>query len=890
MTWTTERWAQIERMFLAVSDEPPARRTALLRERCGDDERLRIEVERMLAADAAGPDGFIERGVASLWLGDDPLLGTCVGAFELRERIADGGMGTVYRARRTGVDFDQEVAVKVLRLGLETPAMRGRFVRERQTLARLVHPNVARLLDGGTTGQGVPYIVMEYVDGVAIDRFAAAHELTLRARLQLFAVVCHAVQFAHQNLVVHLDLKPGNILVDGRGTPKLLDFGVAGLVDDLASEPADGALGAAAVARPMTPEYASPEQRRGDRVGTAADVYALGAVLFELLTGLRPDARGANAPLIASDAFDARVPGVGATAAARARVRSSRPHRLLRALRGDLDAIVARATAVDATQRYGSCAALADDVERHLRGFPVEANPGGWSRRLTKFVRRHALSVAVAAVAVLSLLMGIVATAHLAAIARDQRDDAAAAREHAEQAAGHARIEATSSRMIAEFLADSLLSSGALADQAERTRMLATIDRRAEQARRQHADNPHLRANLLDALGSACARLDAFAAAETLLGEAAALREREFGEHSLETALSRSSVGQLRYRQGRFAEAAELLGEAYRLHCECAPDVHTDVAQAANDLAAAERALGNIARARELHEHALALRRASGDPVLVAESLNNLAAIAPDRATAIAQLAEALRLRTEVLGPDHPLTLQCEVNFGVLNLNAGDYEAARTHLARAVERSQALATLGIDARAVALRSLAFAELQLDHVDAAAAAIAAAIDIERERFGADHVRVAAALEIRALVEERQHAAAAAVATWREVVRVRTVALSPSAIPTLLARQSLGNALVRAGEPAEATRLLVDVVAALDRLGPRAVREAAEARVSWALAREADGDLDGAERLLREAAAALPASDGAAWAAAIREHQRAFGRRHDRAVDEAGAHRR
>src|SRR5688572_14980809 len=229
MAWTRERWTRIEALFHEASQCAGAERGSLLAAACAGDDELRAEVERLLAADE-DHDELIDHGFAVALRGRDPLLDHRFGAFRLVERIADGGMGVVYRALRVDGDFTQDAAVKVLRLGLSTAAMRERFARERQTQARLVHPNVARLLDGGTTEQGVPFFAMELIDGVPIDRFCDEQKATLRQRLSLFATVCRAVQFAHQNLIVHLDLKPGNILVDVHGVPKLVDFGVAGLL------------------------------------------------------------------------------------------------------------------------------------------------------------------------------------------------------------------------------------------------------------------------------------------------------------------------------------------------------------------------------------------------------------------------------------------------------------------------------------------------------------------------------------------------------------------------------------------------------------------------------------------------------------------------------------
>lgn len=908
MTWTTERWARIEQLFHGVLQAPAAAREEHLAAACGDDHELRAAVERLLAADAE--DAWLEQGVSAAVRGHDPLVGSRVGAFTIVERLADGGMGTVYRASRTGADFAQEAAVKVLRLGLSTTAMRERFARERQTLARLVHPNVARLLDGGTTEAGVPYFAMELVDGEPLDRFCDARHLTLRARLQLFVVVCRAVQFAHQNLVVHLDLKPSNILVDGHGVPKLLDFGVAGLL----SEMTEGQAAVAATrSRPLTPEYASPEQLRGEPVTTAADLYALGVVLYELLTGERPFARRGGdlelaravcdtEPPRPSAAFARRPDEAAPTAGERAQCRGGRPVDVERSLRGDLDRIVGKAMARQAARRYASCQDLAADVERYLRGFPVLAREAGVAYRAAKFVRRHVGLVVTTLLLVASLVGGIIGTWRMAEVARAERDLAAAAtrtaererdaaaaaraeaererdaaanaRERSEHEAGHARIEALSNHLVAEFLGDMFLASPLLAERAQREQVLATIARRAEQVRRRHGSEAHLLANLLHALGRACTAIDAWPAAEALLLEAAALRERTFGAASVERALSLGSLGQLYHRQGRLAEAATALREAHRLHRECPPDVHTDVALAANDLAAVERALGNSGRARELHQEALSLRRQSGDPVLLAESLNNLANSEPDLQVARRQLEEALRLRGELLGPQDPLTIQSLANLGTLCLRLGALAEARQHLQAAVDGARSLQGAGTDGLAMALRSLAYTELRRGDAEAASAAIAEALALDTARFGADHLRRAACLEVRGAIEERQGRWPAARDTWQEVLRIRSAALPAGHRLTALARTSLGSAMVKMGDAEAAVELLVTALATLVQGGEATAADATDTRVALALAYEGAGDLAAAERELLAAVGAVPAAPEAARQAAVRRHLQAF----------------
>ena len=849
MSWTPDRWTEIESLFHAAAQQPVATRAAFLASACAGDRELRSAVGQLLHADAQPEDELLDHGAMGLLRGKDPMLGARFAAFELVERIADGGMGSVYRATRVDADFAQEVAVKVLRLGLTNVALRERFARERQTLARLVHPHVARLLDGGTNEQGVPFFAMELIDGLPLDRWCDERAASQRERLQLFATVCRAVHFAHQNLVVHLDLKPSNILVDAHSVPKLLDFGVAGLLEDVIES-----SGAPARQRAFTPEYASPEQLRGEPPSTASDLYSLGVVLHELLTGRRPGAPAAA--------------GTGRAGAS---------------LRGDLGHIVARCLRAEPAQRYTSCQELADDVDHFLRGLPIVARASTLGYRLLRFVARNRVVAGTTLLLVCVLVGGIASTLHMASVARGERDAADAARKRVEREMAHARIEATSSRIVSAFLGDTFLSAEFVGNQQTREKVRAAMRLRADQVRRQHSDNPHLRANLLDALGRACAQVDAFAEAEALLQEAAGLRVAHIGRDSLEHALSLTSLGRLRYQQGRYPEAVELLQACYRLHKSCAPDVHTDVAAAANDLAAAERACGNRQRARELHQEALELRRQGGtDPALVAESLNNLANSEPDLELARGHLVEAIAIRARVLGEDDPLTIQSRVNLGRLALAQGDFAGARPLLRDGVAACRRIAGLGTDALSPALAALAYAELRSGDLPAAGTAIAEALQLDRERFGATHPRIASDRAIQANVLERPRDEAAALAAWQEALRIRKAVLPAGHrdIPNTLC--SVGAALVRQARAAEAVNVLTearDLYAASRE--PRPI-DVADTNLHLAAALEAVSRPEDAERALLDA---LAVQTAAPRLAATRQLLREFYLRQGRAADAA-----
>jgi len=427
MSATRERWRQVRELLEAALLEPREQRAAFVHARANGDAELESEVSRLIARDEAlggylEPPRAIVEAARELRPLDEQRVGARIGAWRVERKLGSGGMGTVYLARREGGDFEQRGALKLLRAGLDSPQMVQRFRRERRLLAQIEHPNVARVLDGGASEDGAPYLVMEYVEGAPIDAHCAQRRMSINERLRLFVKVCHAVEHAHQHLVVHRDLKPGNILVDAQGEPKLLDFGLAKLLND------DGfdAHATQSGAHALTPAYASPEQVRGESVTTATDVYSLGVVLYELLTGSLPHKVATTsineltrricevAPLPPSEAVDALD-------ASRAGARS--PQLARRRLQGDLDTIVLKALHKEPARRYASALHLAEDLERHLDGWPVFARQDGFLYRARKFVGRHRALVAACSLALLVLLAGVAVSTRLWLLAERRADE-----------------------------------------------------------------------------------------------------------------------------------------------------------------------------------------------------------------------------------------------------------------------------------------------------------------------------------------------------------------------------------------------------------------------------------------------------------------------------------
>ena len=402
-----------------VMDSPPEQIRAQIAAECGNDADLRFAVEELLGNDY---EDFLERSpIEAAALREtsgekaDPNIGRRFGVYELIEKIGAGGMGAVYKATRADGEFSRQVAIKIIRRGMDSDAILRRFFNERQILAELTHPNVARLIDGGTTEDGMPYFVMEYVAGLPIIEYADKHQLTLIERLDLFRKVCAAVSYAHRNLVVHRDLKPSNILVTKDGEPKLLDFGIAKL---LKTETATGETATQTFV--LTPEYASPEQVRGERLSTATDVYSLGVILYELLTGERPYKIAANTiPQIIKAVCETEPirPSSFVLCKNKIQLRKANNGQRTKQLKGDLDNIVLKSLRKEPENRYSSIEQFSEDLRRHLRGLPVSARPATILYRTQKFIRRNPLAFA----AILALLAGIVATSSLAVVARRER-------------------------------------------------------------------------------------------------------------------------------------------------------------------------------------------------------------------------------------------------------------------------------------------------------------------------------------------------------------------------------------------------------------------------------------------------------------------------------------
>jgi eukaryotic-like serine/threonine-protein kinase len=812
---------EIEEVFQAALELPTGERLGWLVEYCGSDAELRREVESLLAAEAEseeflGRPGLL-RAVGTL-LGAEREVGQHVGSYKVVREIGRGGMGVVYLATRDDGKFCQNVAVKVVKRGFDTEDILRRFRNERQILASLNHPNIARLFDGGETADGLPYFVMEYAEGLPLLQYCDEHDLSMEGRLKLFRSVCAAVSHAHQNLVVHRDLKPSNILVTHAGEVKLLDFGVAKLLNP--GSVGGGMTQTQALRRVMTPEYASPEQVRGQHVTTATDVYSLGVILYELLTGARPyELRDISSeeltrvicdsePLKPSEA----VTRPRATGAGTGGSENRAPHDP-KSLKGDLDNIVLKALRKEPARRYKSADQFSEDVERHLKGLPVVARKDTFGYRASKFVGRNRVAIAAAGLVFLAVVTGLVVALWQADNVRRQRDLAQRERLRAE------RINAFLQRMLS-FSNQSMTSVSPVAQRRDVT-VNEMLDQIAPQIEAELGDQPDERAQVLRTIGSAYASQGRYDAADKHLRAALDVQTRVYGEDNAETVGTMFELGVLSSRRQK-------LDEAYRL---------------------IERAAGFYKRLRQA-------KSPEYNPAKLARAMEGLGLVKVfqgETKDGISLLSEALQIASgaNLQGPEREVLASIKTDLGGALVVSGDLERGEALLRESLAEHQQLSSKPRWERGATLVMLGVAAFYKNQLDEAEKFLREGEQIYRQTLGEKNGYVAFAVSWEAAVLSRKNDLGAAEAKARESLAMSQDAHPDNKSAWVGTMWVLGDTLAKAGRAREAEDYYRQTLAIYEEQPKKNYPLTAQLRIRLSQSLLAQNRLPEAERVALEA---------------------------------------
>ena len=815
-----------------------------VRRACGADETLLSHVLQALGdalgEKAAQEQGFWDEVAAGESSGAAPgqsLDGQMLGRYRLVRKLGSGGMGDVYLAERADDEYQQRVAIKIVRSGLFAPQIQSRLRMERQILATLQHPNIARLLDGGRAPDGTPYLVMEYIDGEPIDTYCDRRRLSIEARLQLIRTICGAVHYAHQNLIVHRDLKPNNILITPDGVPKLLDFGIAKLLDSRHS--AHTLAVTHFEYRVMTPAHASPEQVRGDVITTASDIYVLGVLMYELLSGKRPFhlvgtsltdmeriicEQEALPPSVMVSRINAESPEMMADIAAH---RSTTATRLQKRLRGDLDNVIGMALRKDPERRYASAEQLAADLEHHVHGQPVLATSDTWMYRTRKFIKRHALSVAAGIVAVITLAGFSAITYIQSQRIAEERDVATAERTRAEQ--------------ISSFLVELFELSDPSRSRGNQVTAREILDIGARRIRLGLNDQPETRSTLLGTIGRVYGSMGLYESSVELLEDALQSRIRIHGERHPEVALAHAALGSALCDQGQFDACARHLDAALAMQKELLGAdavpvaatllAHGRLAQLRGELDHAEKYfndslaiyrqhqqertsaaasvmndLANLYTYRNDPERAATLYRAAldidrqalgNDHPQVGMHVQNLAFTLQSQGKldeAAPLFTESLQILSKVLGETHPMTLDATSNYGRFLHRRGDLVQAEQVLARVVDldrkaRGDTHPFVGHD-----LVSLGMLRIDAGNPAQAEQDFTAALAIYASSLPADHPFAGSALSGLGRAQLEQGRFKEAEQTLRQASQIATKSLAADSPQLAAINSSLGRALL------------------------------------------------------------------------------------------------
>jgi eukaryotic-like serine/threonine-protein kinase len=835
-----DRWQQIERMLDEALSRDRSEWPALLDAGCAGDAELRQEVmsllgrvtaaERFLDAPPTSVAAALVASARGPGVDAVPAAGRRIGAYRILREIGHGGMARVFLAERADGAYAQTVALKLLRANLDSDIDRARFRIERQVLATLNHPNIARLFEGGVTEEGVSYLALEYVNGEPLDRYCDARGATIEARLALFATVARATQYAHSNLVVHRDLKPSNIFVNADGEVKLLDFGLAKLLEGGEDEAAATRAGY----RWLTPEYAAPEQILGERVTTLTDVYQLGVVLYELLTGRLPFAGKARSTRELEEAVLHEDPPL--------------PSTVLGPLRGDLDAIVMHALRKEPASRYPSAAALLDDLQRFHDGLPVRARRNTAPYRFRKFVRRHRVGMSLAMVAAVALAGIVTRERSLRARAETEARKATAVEDYLVRVFDVADPFAPPDERAANMTAREILDRGAVRIDSGLT------------------GQPDVQAELRTVVSRVYTRLGLLSRAAPMLQKALAQQRALHGERHPEVARVLDQLGDVLMQQNDFAAAEPLLREGLAQRRALLGDVHVATAESADHLATLLQEQGKLDDAEALFRDALATRRSlfGDDDQRVAESLNNLGLLLWMRTSydsAAALYRRALAIQERRLGPDHPMTAMTVHNLAQTQQLRGDLADAERLFRRALIAKRKALGDAHPSVTVNLNNLAALLREQGRLDEAEVLLREALALDRRIFGERHDYVAASLDNLATVLRRKGDFDEALGLYRHALAINRQLHGPEHSRVALTLSNIGATLDLQGDHEAAIEMFRQAEAQYAHLYGAKHPFRATVALNLARALRLDGQMEEAERIYRSIAVTMDSTNGA-----------------------------
>ncbi len=804
------RWKQIKQLFEETLSQTEADRSAYLDAASQGDPELKSEVVSLLDSHTRSgkflepPEGSAHALASGSHA--DPYIGRLFGPYRIEKLIGHGGMGAVYEAMRVDGEFQKRVAIKLVRHAAISQELIERFHQERQTLARLDHPNIARLIDGGTTtdldGQGVPYLILEYVDGVPLDEYCDQKRLTLAERLSIFRTVCDAVQYAHQNLIVHRDLKPGNILVTPTGVPKLLDFGIAKLIAaDQQVEPSNMTR---VGLRFITVEYASPEQIKNEPITTASDVYSLGVLLYKLLTGRSPYTFKNRLPHemtrtvceqepLKPSTNPQRVPLLPSTHSIEASaLRGVTPEKLRRLLSGDLDNILLKALQKDPHRRYVSVEQLSEDLRRHLEGLPVRAHQDSLGYRTTRFVKRHALGVSATMLVFLAVVGGVIGILWQA---------------------NKAQKEAAKAEQINHFLQE-MLASADPAKSGKDVTVAQTLDVAVQRVDLELWDQPEIASSVLNTIGETYIALGLYDKALAQLERSLAVSQAAFGNESATTVQAIHSLAYVAQLQSDFVRADSL----YRLAISTYREFHSTpdrlLVSMLGDwgtLLRDRRDLENSSRV--LKEAVEMCKTVIGENTKeYATSLSNLGPVLQDlheTAAAESVYRKALEIGIRVNGEEHLDVSYTQNNLAFVLMEKGDMQGAEKLLQQSLSIRRK--TLGADHPEVAVGQINLAGLLLrrNELNDVENLSRDAVRILRKSVNPDNVKLSSALLVLGKVVTRKGEAKEAEQYLREGLKIREKIFPPQHYAVGGAAELLARCLVQQRRYAEAEPMLLGV---------------------------------------------------------------------------------